>query len=224
MKLVKVKSPKADIASHYKRNFLLSVIATLILMILIFRIQFNPEADMQIEEEDQEIIEMEEVIQTEQEHTPPPPERPSDPEVVPDDEIVEDDVFDFEGDVDDGAGDLPPPPPPEDDEEEEEELEYFESVEDMPEIVGGMDALYDVLEYPEIAKQAGVEGRVVVQFIIDENGNVIDPQVVQGVGAGLDEAAVEAIQQVEFEPGRQRGRPVAVQYTIPVNFRLEDAR
>lgn len=223
MKLIKIKTPKADIARHYKRNFLISVIATMILMILIFRIQFNPTTQMQIEEEDQEIIEMEEIIQTEQQDTPPPPERPQTPEEVPDDEIVEDMTFDFEGDPEGDAGDLPPPPPPED-EEEEQEPEYFESVEDMPEIIGGMDALYEVLEYPEIARMAGVEGRVVVQFIIDEEGNVQNPQVIQGVGAGLDEAAVDAIQAVEFEPGRQRGRPVPVQYTIPVNFRLDDAR
>ena len=165
MKLIKIKTPKADIARHYKRNLMVSIIATLIIMILVFRVQFNPESEINLEDSDQEVIEMEEIIQTEQVTTPPPPERPRSPEVVPDDEIIEDEAFDFEADLDEGAGDLPPPPPPTDEEEEEEEPEIFESVEDMPQIKGGMDALYDALEYPELAQRAGVEGRVVVQLI-----------------------------------------------------------
>ncbi len=221
MKLVKIKTPKADIARYYKRNLMVSIIATLILMILVFRVQFNPESEIQLEETEQEVIEMEEIIQTDQVETPPPPERPRDPEIVPDDEIVEDEVFDFEADPDDGAQDLPPPPPPEE-EEEDEEPEIFESVEDMPQIRGGMDALYDALEYPDLAQRAGVEGRVVVQFVITEEGEVRDPQVVRSAGAGLDEAAIDAIKTLEFEPGRQRGRAVSVLYTIPVNFRLDD--
>lgn len=220
MALIKIKTPKADISRNYKRNFLVSVAAILVLLIIIFRIHFNPEANMQIEEVEQDVIQMEDIVQTEQEHSPPPPERPRTPEVVPDDEIVEDEVFDFEGDLDDGvAGDLPPPPPPVD-EEEEEEIEYFEVVEDMPEIIGGMDALYDVLEYPELARRAGIEGRVSVRFIVDEQGNVVDPEIIVGAGAGLDEAALNAIQQVSFRPGRQRGRPVPVRFTIQIRFEL----
>lgn len=223
MKLVKVKTPKADLAQHYKRNLMVSIIATLFIMILVFRVQFNPETEIQLEERDQEVIQMEEIIQTEQITTPPPPERPRSPEVVPDDEIVEDQVFDFEFDPDEDIADLPPPPPPPEGEEDNGEPEIFESVEEMPRIRGGMDALYDALEYPELAQRAGVEGRVVVQFVIDENGQVHDPVVVRGVGAGLDEAAVRAIKSIEFIPGRQRGRAVSVRYTIPVNFRLDDA-
>ncbi len=221
MALIKIKTPNADIAKNYKRNFMISVAATLILLIIIFRVQFNPEAGMQVEEVEREVIQMEDIIQTEQEHQPPPPERPRTPEVVPDDQIVEDEIFDFEGDIDDGPGDLPPPPPPPEEEEEEEELEYFEVVEDMPEIIGGMDALYDVLEYPEMARRAGVEGTVAVRFIVDEQGNVINPEIMRGVGAGLDEAALNAVQQVSFNPGRQRGRPVPVRFTIQIRFQLD---
>jgi len=96
-------------------------------------------------------------------------------------------------------------------------------VEQMPELIGGIAELQRHVRYPEIARKAGVEGRVVVQFIIDEQGNVQDPFVVRGIGAGADEAALHAVRQVRFTPGMQRGRPVKVQYTIPVQFRLTKA-
>ena len=94
-------------------------------------------------------------------------------------------------------------------------------VEEMPEIIGGQKALYDCIKYPEIARKAGVEGRVIIQFVVDENGNVTNPQVLRGVGAGLDEEALRCVSQLKFKPGRQRGRPVRVRFTLPVVFRLQ---
>lgn len=90
----------------------------------------------------------------------------------------------------------------------------------MPVLLGGMSAVYRNLRYPEIARNAGIEGRVVIQFVIDEQGNVVDPRVVRGIGGGCDEAALEAVKQLQFSPGRQRGRPVKVRYSLPIMFRL----
>lgn len=218
-KLVHIKTNQADLASHYKRDFMVSVIMVLLILIAIFRIEFNPQVEIKLSERQQDIIQLEDIIQTSQTNLPPPPPRPRLPEQVPNETIVEDDVFNFDFEQTDIT--LPPPPPPASAEAEEDEPEFFVSVEQMPYIIGGMDALYRALEYPELARRAGIEGRVVVQFIIDEKGNVHNPRVVRGAGAGLDEAAVRAIMQISFEPGRQRGRAVPVQYTIPVNFQLD---
>ena len=109
----------------------------------------------------------------------------------------------------------PEPPPP-------REPEFFEAVEQMPELVGGLAALQRRIVYPEHAYNAGVEGRVFVQFVVDERGAPYDVRVVRGIGAGCDEAAIEAIRASRFVPGRQRGRPVKVQMTLPVTFRLDD--
>lgn len=98
--------------------------------------------------------------------------------------------------------------------------EIFIVVERMPELVGGLEALQRNIVYPEIARLAGIEGRVTVQFVIDERGNVNNPVVVRGIGGGCDEAAVEAVKKAKFTPGMQRGRPVKVSYTLPVTFRL----
>jgi TonB family protein len=96
----------------------------------------------------------------------------------------------------------------------------FIIVERMPELIGGLSALQQELRYPAIAKRAGIEGRVFVQFIVDERGHVEDAQVVRGIGAGCDEEAVRAVQQMRFVPGRQRGKAVRVKMSLPVTFRL----
>jgi TonB family protein len=93
-------------------------------------------------------------------------------------------------------------------------------VEQMPEPIGGMPAIYERVRYPEIARRAGIEGRVVVQFLVDKEGNVVDPFILRGIGGGTDEAAIEAIRGVKFNPGVQRGRPVSVVMQMPIVFRL----
>lgn len=103
----------------------------------------------------------------------------------------------------------------------EEEKEIFMVVEEQPELIGGMKALEEAKEYPEFAKKAGIEGRVIVQFVVDEQGNVQDPQVTRGVHKLLNEAAVKAIEQMQFKPGKQRGEAVPVQMSLPVTFRLQ---
>jgi len=104
----------------------------------------------------------------------------------------------------------------------DEEPEVFVVAEQMPEIIGGQRALYRNLVYPEAARRAGIEGRVIIQFIVDENGDVTDPKIARDIGAGTGEAAINAIRSVRFTPGVQRGRNVKVQMTLPVVFRLSD--
>lgn len=220
MSVLNRKKPKANLHQHYNINLQIGFIAALIIMIAMFRVNLNFSSDFEITVTEQEVIAMEEVIRTEQQLTPPPPPRPPAPEPVPDDEIVEDMFYNLDTEMDlDAPLDLPPPPPPE--EEEEEEPEVFIIVQDMPELIGGMDAIYQNLRYPEIARQAGIEGRVVVRFVIDEEGRVTNPEIIRGIGGGCNEAAIAAVQQVRFTPGRQRGRAVKVQYTIPIVFRLQ---
>ncbi|SHK86797.1 M56 family metallopeptidase [Rhodothermus profundi] len=105
----------------------------------------------------------------------------------------------------------------------EAEEGVFVVVEEMPRLIGGFNRLVECLRYPEEAKAAGVEGRVIIRFVVDEQGNVANPKVLKGVGAGLDEEALRCVRQLKFTPGRQQGRPVPVRMTLPVVFRLDDA-
>lgn len=98
---------------------------------------------------------------------------------------------------------------------------YFVAVEEMPEPIGGMKSIQEKIVYPEIAKRAGIEGKVYVLAFIDENGNVANAKVIRGIGAGCDEAALDAVKQTKFTPGRQRGKPVKVQVSIPIMFKLQ---
>jgi len=111
-------------------------------------------------------------------------------------------------------------PPPKVVEEKIEEPTFFVAVEEMPQPVGGLKAIQEKIKYPEIAKRAGVEGKVFVRAFVDENGNVVNAEIVKGIGAGCDEAALDAIQKTQFTPGKQRGRAVKVQVTVPVHFQL----
>jgi protein TonB len=113
-------------------------------------------------------------------------------------------------------------PPPKEKElvEEVEEPTFFVAVEEMPQPIGGLEGIQQKIQYPEIAKRAGIEGKVYVRAFVDENGNVVDAEVIKGIGAGCDEAALDAVIKTKFTPGKQRGKPIKVQVTVPILFRL----
>ncbi|AXJ01495.1 outer membrane transport energization protein TonB [Cyclonatronum proteinivorum] len=217
------RKPEANINHGYFVRIQLGLVVSMLLFVLIFKVNFSFEPSMDFEVVEREIVELEEIIQTEIIEAPPPPPRPPAPISVPDDIIMDDNLVDFDAflDFDDAMASQPAPPPPPSDDEDEGEV--FVIVEQMPELIGGMAELQRQIVYPEIARRAGIQGRVVVQFIIDEQGYVNDPFVVRSAGGGLDEAAIAAVQKVRFTPGMQRGRPVRVQYTLPVQFRLTQA-
>lgn len=111
-------------------------------------------------------------------------------------------------------------------EKEEARPEIFTYVEEMPSFPGGEDALMSFInaniQYPEIAKRAGVEGKIFVKFVVGKEGRVSDVNIIKGIGAGCDEEAVRVIRQMpHWNPGKQNGRPVHVQVSIPIVFRLQ---
>src|SRR5699024_7377257 len=138
---------------------------------------------------------------------------------VSNDEVIEDQEINLDADLNfNERMDMPPPPK----EQEEEEEDFFVAVEQMPELIGGLAALQKKINYPDRAARAGIEGRVTIQFIVTEEGNVEDPKVIRGIGGGADEEALRVVKQAKFKPGRQRGKPVRVQYSLPILFRLQN--
>jgi len=103
----------------------------------------------------------------------------------------------------------------------DEQSIYFTTAEEMPEPVGGISEIQKNLIYPEIAKRAGVEGKVYVLAFVNEQGEVTKAQIIKGIGAGCDEAALNAVLKTRFTPGKQRGKPVKVQVSIPIIFKLQ---
>ena len=102
----------------------------------------------------------------------------------------------------------------------------FDVVEQMPEFPGGMEALFkymaENMKYPEDAKKQQVEGRVLVQFIVETDGSVSNTEVLMRVFPSLDAEAVRVMSGMpKWIPGKQNGKVVRVKYTIPVSFRFK---
>jgi len=87
---------------------------------------------------------------------------------------------------------------------------------------GGVRALSEKIQYPELARKAGIEGRVIVQFIVEETGDVVDPTITQGVHEALNKESIAAVESLDCEPGTVKGDPVKVQMNLPVTFKLPD--
>jgi protein TonB len=93
-------------------------------------------------------------------------------------------------------------------------------------MIGGMAALKKYLEYPEIARKAGIEAQVVVGVLVDEKGNTVKTQILKGTGSklGFEEAASKALMRMKWKPAYQRDKPVKVWISIPVRFKLQDTK
>jgi len=170
------------------------------------------------------------VIQTTQQETPPPPPPPA-PEVVEVLNVVENtaetQTINIQTeDIKNKPIDIVAAPVAAAPIQEEEEQVIFQVVEEMPHFPGGEEALMkwlsENIRYPVIAQENGIQGRVICQFVVNTDGSIVDIQVVRGVHPSLDEEAVRVIKSMpKWIPGKQRGKPVRVRFTLPINFRLQ---
>jgi len=213
-----LKNPKADLRKLYHRTFEVSLIVSLAVIVAAFK--FSPQATESelLNEGTQEIIKIEDIVNTVQKpDIPLPPKAPQIIEAtiddVPDDFVLPD-IDDVE------PVKLPDKPPTKPDIDLSDEI-FIEIPEELPSPVGGLKTLQAKVHYTEIARRAGVEGTVYIQAKISKNGDVVDATVIKGLGAGLDEEALNAVRSTKFIPGKQRGKPVNVKMTIPVKFVLK---
>ena len=98
-------------------------------------------------------------------------------------------------------------------------------VEDQPEFPGGTAALMEYLrkniKYPSICRENNIQGKVIVTFIVNKDGSIVEPEVIKAVNPSLDKEALRVISGMpNWKPGMQRGKAVRVRYSVPVNFRL----
>ena len=105
-------------------------------------------------------------------------------------------------------------------------VDVYTIVEQMPEFPGGNEKLMEFIssniQYPQEAKEKGVQGRVHVNFVVDTDGCIGDVKVLRGIGGGCDEEAVRVVKSMpQWQPGKQRGKAVKVAYTIPFDFKLQ---
>jgi protein TonB len=205
-------SPSKELKLQYKRLLELGLIISLAAHI-VFMQGFKRFKVRAIQRTTQlKALEVEEIPQTQQEKEAAAPARPSVPIASEDEDLPEDETIEIT-DLDLDAE--PPPPPPDDGNI------VFVPYDEPPMPVGGFQAIQRRLVYPEIARKAGVEGRVLVWAQIDVDGSVVRTKVVKSLGPnGCDEAAVTAIKLVDWNPAKQRDRPVKVWIAVPVDFKL----
>ncbi|WP_443914557.1 energy transducer TonB [Phocaeicola plebeius] len=165
--------------------------------------------------------------QEEQKQAPPPPEAPKVEEVL---QIAENDANVEESTIQSSEENNQAVEikyvPVEVEEEEPEEQQIFQVVEEMPEFPGGMAECLKFIgkniKYPTIAQENGVQGRVIIQFVVNQDGSIVDPVVMRSVDPYLDKEALRVIKMMpKWKPGKQRGKAVRVKYTVPVTFKLQ---
>ena len=222
------KSPKASLEDKKLTYVLMGLVLVLSICYVAFEWTEKEVTKYEVTEDLAFIDEEIDIQQTTQE-TPPPPPPPAGQEVevlnvVEDDVEVETIEINTEDDKDVEVVIAPPVEAPV---EEEEEEVIFMVVESMPEFPGGQQALFKYLaenvKYPVIAQENGIQGRVICQFVVNKDGSIVDVVAVRSSGEpSLDKEAIRVIKSMpKWKPGKQRGKPVRVKYTVPVNFRLQ---
>ncbi len=220
------KTQKADLESK-KRIFLqIGIVVALAATLVAFEWRQYERTTIDLGTLEIDFIEEEDIPITRQEQPPPPPPpEPSQELIIVDDDVELEEEFTIDVDADVFTEVQEFTPIVIEEEEEVEEDVIFTVVEDQPQFPGGEEArqrfLEDNLRYPTMAREAGIQGTVFVTFVVETDGSVTDVRVLRGIGGGCDEEAVRVVEMMpRWEPGRQRGQPVRVQFNMPIRFRL----
>lgn len=233
------KSKKADLEKTRGTSMLIGYIVALAVIFAAFEwttrdyVETEPVVYAAYAQMEEEIVPITQPIFTAA--PPPPADAPQVAEILDivenDEEIVEEKIAESESTTEAISGPVaqvtgPVATGPVVVEEASDEGEIFQVVEQMPEFPGGMQALMAYLskniKYPSVAQDNGIQGRVLVSFVVNKDGSIVDPEVIKSVDAALDKEAMRVIKAMpKWNPGKQRGKPVRVKYTVPVLFRLQ---
>ena len=222
------KSIKADLEWLKPMFFQIGVFAALLIVLAMFELFGTSEKEVVEFEYSGQIVTEDVILQTEQpKELPPPPPAPMTTTII---EIIDDNIrieTDFEVDAESDESTVT---------QEYEYVEYvpeevveeeiFVVVEESPEFPGGEESrlkfLTDNIQYPRIARDAGVEGRVIVGFVVEPDGRITNVKIIRGKVQSLDEEALRVTKMMpRWKPGKQRGKPVRVQFTMPITFLLQ---
>ena len=223
------KSPKANLDNKKLTFTLIGLVVSLFIVWRVFEHRSYDKQTVDTFARQVEVIEEEMVEITKQEQPKPPVQAPKPQvtqiQVVDNEAEVEDIELNAEVDQDEIIEEYVYEAP-EIEEEEIAEEEVFLSVEENPEFPGGTAKLLEYvqknLKYPMMARESDIQGRVFVGFVVEKDGSISNVKVLRGIGGGCDEEAIRVVQSLpKFKPGKQRGNPVRVQYTLPIVFKLQ---
>lgn len=222
----KKKTEKADLENKKALFFQIGLVLSLGLMLLAFEWKSYDKQVVDLgQRQAQEVLE-EVVLQTQQNQPPPPPPPPQQTtvlQIVENDKVIENEVnVDAEANQKTAVEEYKPTVV---EEKEVEEVEIFTVVEEAPGFPGGDEArikfLQNNIKYPQMARESNIQGTVYVTFVVERDGRVTDVRVLRGIGGGCDEEAIRVIKAMpKWNPGKQRGKPVRVQFNMPIKFTL----
>ncbi len=225
------KSKKADLESKKGIFLQIGLIFSIAIMLVAFEWKSTDVQNMDTFNTRNTNNEVEELVQITQQITPPPPPAPPPPSIVLN--VVENTAqINDDLSIDAGADESTmvdeyktPAPVQQEEESEIQEQEIFRVVENAPAFPGGDNArmkfLQDNIKYPAMARESGIQGTVYVTFVVERSGAVTDVKILRGIGGGCDEEAVRVVKNMpKWEPGKQRGKPVRVQFNMPIKFTL----
>ncbi|MBP3762350.1 MAG: energy transducer TonB [Bacteroidales bacterium] len=224
------KNPKADLEKRRGLYLEIGLVVALVASLVAFNVKsYEKELKEAFQREAIEEVE-EQILQTDIQEPPPPPP-PEAPEVTTVIEVVSDDKEDikevsFNAEIDESTKNIDIVPVVVEEEEDETETQIFTVVENDPEFPGGMEALYKYLaqniKYPQLARDNGITGRVYVTFVVERDGSIANPKVLKDIGGGCGAEAIRVVKSMpKWNPGKQRGKAVRVQFNLPVNFNLK---
>jgi len=225
------KSPKADLEGKKGLFFEVGLALALALLLFAFEWKSSSEEVSQFQTVAEEQIE-DEIIPITQQMLKPPPPPPAAPKLSDLLNIVEDESsIDEELEIEDADDESENRDIPDVDDfgeygdEDTGEENIFQVVENMPSFPYGSVTKWisKNVNYPVLAQENGVQGKVYVKFVIEKDGSITDVQISRGVDASLDKEAVRVIKAMpKWTPGKQRGKAVRVSYTLPINFKLSN--
>lgn len=226
------KSPKADLEKSKTLSILMGAVVALAILFVGFEWGSRDIQVVSASDGVADIIAEEEIEITRPENTPPPPPPPPAPVVTEVLNVVEDDVELEQQEIassEDSQNAVQQETfvaPAVVEEEEESAQQIFTVVEEMPKFPGGdaelLKFIAKSIKYPVIAQENGIQGRVICSFVVNRDGSVVDAEVLRGVDPSLDKEALRVIGTMpKWTPGKQRGKPVRVKYTVPITFRLQ---
>ena len=227
------KSPKADLEKGKGLSLLMGFVIALGILYVGFEWGSRDIKVATADEGVKDVVVEEEIEITRQDNTPPPPPPPPPAPIADQLNVVDDDIELDEQEIISSEDDQSQvqqqtyvAPAPVEEVEEEAEEQIFTVVENNPEFPGGAAALMkylkDNINYPVIAQENGIQGRVICQFVVNRDGKIVDAVVLRGVDPSLDKEALRVVNSMpKWNPGEQRGKPVRVRFTLPVQFKLE---
>ena len=225
------KSPKADLEN--KRNIFvqLGLVVTLGIVLIAFNWNNSVQEASSLGQVQEQEVEDEIIPITRQEEVKPPPPPPPPKtfdvlNIVDDDTEIEEELEIEDTEIDDETAIDVAPVLTEEEEEDDADAPVFVVVEDMPEFPGGDLALRKYIatsiKYPVIAQENGIQGKVYVTFVVNKQGRVENARIARGVDPSLDKEALRVVNSLPpWKPGKQRGKPVKVSFTVPINFVLQ---